>query len=63
MMAKKHFKALASAIRSQWFGDTHEEIANRASKTEFAKVVAAICAADNPAFDRARFLAACGVTE
>lgn len=30
--------------------------------TELAKDFAAIYGADNPAFDRARFLAACGIT-
>lgn len=64
-MTKKHFDALAAALRAQKPEDTFDEnrllliIQWRAD----AKVVADVCARFNPNFDRARFLAACGVEE
>ena len=46
MMSRKHYEALAYALA----------VTEASPKTRSA--VANVCAADNPAFDRARFLAA-----
>lgn len=51
-MSKKHFIALAAAI---------SKIENKAKRREMAEFNAAECAKMNSRFDRARFLAACGV--
>ena len=61
-MTRKHFEALAAALKitgpagyltsgegHQWRADVEQ--------------VADVCARFNPTFDRARFLAACGVQE
>jgi hypothetical protein len=53
-MTRKHFSAMAKAIAKA-------PITNEARKA-LARELAAICATTNPNFDRARFLAACGVT-
>lgn len=53
-MSKKHYIAMAAAVR---------EIADVIERRRMAERVAAVCAADNPRFNRARFLAACGVSE
>lgn len=53
-MTRKHFSAMAKAI-----ADTPMDEPVRKA---LARELAAICATTNPNFDRARFLAACGVT-
>lgn len=55
-MTRKHFEALASAIKANGslYGYT-------AALDDLAKHLAHICAQDNPNFNRKRFLAACGV--
>lgn len=51
-MTKKHFIALAKAIAL---------IDNLYHRGQVAALVADVCRQNNPRFDRARFLAACGV--
>lgn len=51
-MTRKHFIALAKAIA---------DISNMVDRQNAAHAVADICRSANPAFDRARFLAACGL--
>lgn len=66
-MTKKDFEAIARAIaEARTLGvhmNTSEARANaRASALNDATVlIADYCAADNPRFDRARFMRACGV--
>ena len=50
-MTKQHFEFLASIINAAHNGVAPEHLATMA---------AAYCAKDNPRFDEARFLAACG---
>ena len=64
-MTKKHFDALATALAdaySETFRDSDHEVAQEYVKATILKV-ASVCARFNPNFDRARFLAACGVEE
>ena len=51
-MTRKHFKAIAATVSA---------IADLAERQKQAEFQANICAQTNPRFDRARFLAACGV--
>lgn len=54
-MTKKHFEALAAALRTTSLTDKdHANVSHR---------IADVCARFNPNFDRARFLKACGVEE
>lgn len=60
-MTKKHFEALAAALKDASF---MIPVGNRTADSQHiydAKAVAGVCARFNPNFDRARFLAACGV--
>lgn len=59
-MSKKHYIAIAEAIRSAV--ETCEMFETDTSGAEIAALrIADKCAADNPRFDRAHFLDACGV--
>lgn len=51
-MTKKHFIALANEIAA---------MSNREHAASAAEVVCRVASMDNPRFDRARFLAACGL--
>ena len=51
-MSRKHFIALAEAIRN---------ISNPEERKRAANAVADVCAGSNGRFDRARFIRACGV--
>lgn len=67
-MTKKHFDALADALstaRPITYGyNTPSQVADAlAPWEESCAAVARVCARFNPNFDRARFLAACGVEE
>lgn len=57
-MTKKDYIAIARAISVSERPNTSE---TRDSIDELAKRLCSIFAADNPRFDRARFLKACGV--
>lgn len=50
-MSRKHYIAAAEVIRAESFGESRRRI---------AEAFAAMFAADNPRFDRARFMEACG---
>ena len=69
MSSKKDYIATAAILKAK--RDLIDKIYHDEPKTrkamllvitELAKDFAAIYGADNPAFDRARFLAACGIT-
>jgi hypothetical protein len=55
-MSRKDFNAIAEAFRQ-----LNEETMNHGAISLCAKRIANVCADSNPRFDRARFLAACGV--
>jgi hypothetical protein len=70
-MTKKHFEALAAALKAT-SPDRHDEectrVNDRMARAECVcqwqqdvDALADVCARFNPNFDRARFLAACGV--
>jgi len=51
-MSRKHFTALAEAIRA---------ISDPAERRRAAALIADVCQSANPRFDRQRFYAACNV--
>lgn len=51
-MSRKHFVALAEAIKA---------LANVTERARMAKIVGEVCAASNPNFSWSRWNAACGV--
>lgn len=51
-MSRKHFIALAAAIKA---------ISNEDERRRAAELIADVCQQSNARFNRARFLAACGV--
>ena len=62
-LTKKHFDALAAAL-----SNTRPGVGSKSSLLDWqwksdVGTVANVCARFNPNFDRARFLAACGVEE
>lgn len=64
-MTKKHFEAVAKRIRSD-IDETRENFPAKideilVSARYAADIVAMVAAADNPRFDRARFMTACGL--
>ncbi len=59
-MNKKHFIALAAAIKEAYTDCTNPE--HKQTVAFVAGKVARACADENPRFDDARFLAACGIT-
>jgi len=58
-MSKKHFEALAAAMQRTQPELAHTWLIGQWRADVF--VLADVCARFNPNFDRARFLAACGV--
>jgi hypothetical protein len=56
-MTKKHYEAIAAAFHAYISTNTGTNIAK-----PIAKDLADYFAAENPKFDRERFLAACGIT-
>lgn len=56
-MSRKDYVAIAAALRSALAAGAEER-----SIAEAARRIADVMAAGNPRFDRARFLAACGVS-
>lgn len=65
-MSKKHYVAIAKIIKSQikladFNGETEDSPAIRLTAINIARDFADFASLDNPEFDRARFLAACGV--
>ena len=60
-MTRKHFEALAAELKrvgpAYWIDATSRDTVHMAA----IQAVADVCARFNPNFDRARFLAACGV--
>ncbi len=57
-MTKKHYEAIAAAFRAYITTNTGANIAR-----PIAKDLADYFATDNPKFDRARFLQACGIEQ
>lgn len=61
-MTKKHFIALAQALYEAKPGTFATNYLDRHTAWKCTVgAVAAVCAASNPAFNRAKFLAACGM--
>lgn len=63
-MTKKHFVALANSLRAARPVAVSDPVAEQARLNQWRLDVAHVagaCASFNPGFDRARFLAACGV--
>jgi hypothetical protein len=52
-MSRKHFIALAHAVAA---------ITDLVERRKVAELLADVCSAANPRFDRSRFYLACGVT-
>lgn len=61
-MSKKHYIRLAEVIR---LAKPYAEGSDQAERIvrDIAGTIANVCEDDNPRFDRARFLAACGFPE
>lgn len=57
MLTHKHFEAIAAVFRQALPRDNH------AVALQIALNLCVVFKAENPAFDRARFLAACGFPE
>ena len=62
-MSKKHFEALAAAMRDARVRVAAEPCGLLGAVDKVVEEVAAACAASNPRFDKGRFLAACGYGE
>lgn len=60
MMSKKHYVEIAKAIRAC---EQPATVETAASISELAQRLASVFQNDNPRFDRARFLTACGLGE
>jgi hypothetical protein len=61
-MSRKHFKALADALKAEKPGDNWNP--NKRVQWELdVKAIADTCAQFNPNFKRDRFLTACGVED
>lgn len=58
-MSKKHFVRIAALISDQ-LQNAPDEPTRRAVR-DIGLELASVCAATNPAFDRSRFLSACGI--
>jgi len=59
-MTKKHFEAIAAILQLSWEEGEEDLYANRAILF-IANSLADTFAAENPRFNRSRFLKACGV--
>ena len=55
-LTRKHFKGIADAVK-----ETKRERPEQAALDTLARKLASYLATTNPAFDRSKFLAACGV--
>jgi hypothetical protein len=61
-MTRKDYEAIARAIRLFHEDDERDPIHTASGAVEYvASNIADVMSADNPRFDRARFLKACGV--
>lgn len=61
-MTRKHFEALATQIKYDLEGlDLANSPAARLAAETVVHSVAAVCAAQNPRFDRDKFVKACGL--
>ena len=63
-MTKKDFEAIARCISDGALincATASDVEMNSATRGKIARQLADVCASDNPRFDRARFLKACGV--
>jgi hypothetical protein len=59
-MTRNDFELIARAVRETTKGPTGFSV-GETDREAFAHSLADMCAAQNPRFDRARFLKACGV--
>lgn len=59
-MTRKHYRALAAAVRDTLAPLTNEPQAREAC-AELAHRIAKVCLSDNPHFDADRFFEACGL--
>ena len=64
MMTRKHFKAIAAILAGKTVHDsirTDYDVGYACASQDIAKELSDLFEADNPRFDRTRFLAACGM--
>ncbi len=60
MLTRKHFQRMADAIAYTRKLGTAEQPVREETLRVIARELAALCAEENPAFDRERFMRACG---
>ena len=69
MLTRKHFQALANALQSQrpnqeWVKTPEDRIGYTCAVAQWTldcRAIADVCQRENPAFDRTKFLQACGI--
>ena len=63
MMQRRHFESIAATIKALALPNADTCRLEECDRTLVAYRFADMCRLENPNFDRARFLKACGVTE
>ena len=60
-MSKRDYVAIAKAIKDSIVEPAQRSLTHYTACADVADRIADVCAADNPRFDRKRFLDACGL--
>lgn len=63
VMTKKHFQALADALKSVRDDAMGKTVSQYEIWEECCAAISAVCGDHNPRFDRSRFLTACGLDQ